>query len=638
MRKRQQHQSQFNKAAIYCRVSTVGQEEEGTSLVTQEEHCRKYAAAHGYLVDDAQVYREVYTGAELWDRPQLTRLREAIGQQAVGVVLAYAIDRLSRDPVHLGLILTEAEHHGVTVAFVTEPLDNTPEGQLIRFVRGYAAKVEHEKIRERSLRGKRARIQGGKLHNFGLELYGYRRDKPKGVREVYEPEAAIVRDIFTWVLEGHSLRAILQQLNRQGIPSPGVGKTGTTAPPAWGKGQLHRLLKHPAYKGQSIAWRYTHAGHLRPASEWIALPDGTTPAIVSPAVWDAVQTRLARNRGEDGRNQARPYLLRGRIICAVCGRAMRTSPERGGRRTYRCSSRETPSGPCGGKRVPADAIEAWVWDQMAAVLQDPSIIAAQLARQRAEGPDPVLVADRAAAQRRLAKLDRQQARLMRQFREGDDNSFPWELVKREIATIEEEKRHLQASLAEVDRRLAAAEVALKQWEALTTYCTRVAQHLTRFDFAEKRLALDAMAIRVIANGGQVQGWRLEGAIPLAGMSFPPPPGADRLPHDERLIRLGQPRQLLGEHRHALPPGTGHLRDVGAPEQPLRTEGVVDLPHERVHGRERIWLARVPGHAGRLDGHVGVLRQRQQRGHVGHGGGILERRVAALAAQVVDRQP
>jgi hypothetical protein len=32
----------------------------------------------------------------------------------------------------------------VAVEFVTEPLDNSPEGQLIRFVRGYAAKVEHE--------------------------------------------------------------------------------------------------------------------------------------------------------------------------------------------------------------------------------------------------------------------------------------------------------------------------------------------------------------------------------------------------------------------------------------------------------------------------------------------------------------
>ena len=114
-------------------------------------------------MDETQVYREVYTGTELWERPHLNNLREAIRQHAITVVIAYAIDRLSRDPVHLGVILSEAEHHGVSVEFVTEPLDNTPEGQLIRFVRGYAAKVEAEKIRERSLRGKRAGIQAGRF-------------------------------------------------------------------------------------------------------------------------------------------------------------------------------------------------------------------------------------------------------------------------------------------------------------------------------------------------------------------------------------------------------------------------------------------------------------------------------------------
>jgi site-specific DNA recombinase len=147
-------------------------------------------------VDEAHVYRDVYTGTELWERPRLSELREAIRQHAMTVVIAYAIDRLSRDPVQLGVTLSEAEHHGVAVEFVTEPLDNTPEGQLIRFVRGYAAKVEAEKIRERSLHGKRARIQAGRIHNSGPELYGYRRDKAAGVRTVYEPEAAIVQQIF----------------------------------------------------------------------------------------------------------------------------------------------------------------------------------------------------------------------------------------------------------------------------------------------------------------------------------------------------------------------------------------------------------------------------------------------------------
>jgi site-specific DNA recombinase len=123
----------------------------------------KYAVQSGYQVDDKHVYREVYTGTELWARPQLTRLRDAIRSRQIDAVVAYAIDRLSRDPAHLGGLLTKAEHVGVDVLFVTEPLDHSPEGQLIRFVRGYAAKVEHETIKERTIRGKRARLMSGRL-------------------------------------------------------------------------------------------------------------------------------------------------------------------------------------------------------------------------------------------------------------------------------------------------------------------------------------------------------------------------------------------------------------------------------------------------------------------------------------------
>src|SRR5947207_1244671 len=120
-----------SRAAIYVRVSSVGQEQDGSSLETQEAACRAYAASRGYVVDEADLYREVHTGTELWERPALQRLRQRVRQRDVTVVLAYAIDRLGRDPVHLGVILSEAEHDGAEVLFVTEPLDNSPEGQLI---------------------------------------------------------------------------------------------------------------------------------------------------------------------------------------------------------------------------------------------------------------------------------------------------------------------------------------------------------------------------------------------------------------------------------------------------------------------------------------------------------------------------
>src|SRR5207253_4840949 len=143
------------------------------------------------------VYREVFSGIELWERPRLTALREAVRQRDVAVVIAYETSRLARDPVHLGVVLSEAEHAGVAVQFVTEPLDDSPEGQLIRFVRGYAAKVEHEKIKERTRRGKRERVAAGKPLPGCRPLYGYRwADETHTRYEPDPPTAAIVERIY----------------------------------------------------------------------------------------------------------------------------------------------------------------------------------------------------------------------------------------------------------------------------------------------------------------------------------------------------------------------------------------------------------------------------------------------------------
>jgi DNA invertase Pin-like site-specific DNA recombinase len=54
----------------------------------------------------------MHTRVELWERPQLSALREAARQRAVDAVICNAIDRLSGDPVHLGVILSEADHAG----------------------------------------------------------------------------------------------------------------------------------------------------------------------------------------------------------------------------------------------------------------------------------------------------------------------------------------------------------------------------------------------------------------------------------------------------------------------------------------------------------------------------------------------
>ena len=54
------------KVAIYCRVSTEGQEQDGTSLQTQLEACLKYCQMKGYEV--AYQLSEAWSGLSL-ERP-----------------------------------------------------------------------------------------------------------------------------------------------------------------------------------------------------------------------------------------------------------------------------------------------------------------------------------------------------------------------------------------------------------------------------------------------------------------------------------------------------------------------------------------------------------------------------------------
>ncbi len=513
------------RAIIYTRVSTGRQEEEGTSLASQEAACRAYAEQHGYTIE--RVTREVYTGAELWDRPYLAQDRTDIKAGKAQALIVYAIDRLSRDPVHLAIIADECERAGAELHFVTEPLDTSPEAMLILYVKGYAGRVEREKIRERVLRGKKTRALQGKVSNAGFDLYGYRREKEAGVRVIYEPEARHVRQIFTWVgIEGLSLKAVIRRLTEEGVPPPSVGKirrySTSDKVPQWGTGTLGRMLRERAYIGEAYAWRYKGTRHngkyksgvSRPREEWIALPEQATPAIVSIDLWNAVQHRLDTNHGEHTRNlnKARRYLLRGLVYCAVCGRRMYGEPKE---KTpyYRCSSRRSTGGKCGSSSILTRYLDAWVWDQVSAVLRDPSIIAAEVERVRGDEPDPILKGDLEAANRSLARIDRQQERLIGRFRAAENDDFPWELVEREIVKLEKEKGNVKVTIAEIEQRLAQQQRAVAQLEELQTYCARVWHNLERFDFDDQRLALDSLDVKVYVNG---RDWRLVGRIPING--------------------------------------------------------------------------------------------------------------------------
>src|SRR5258708_13103188 len=196
--------SAHRKAAVYCRVSTRKQAEDGSSLDSQEVACRRLAASQGFTV--TQVFKEDFPGTEL-ARPLLDQLRAGVKPGTYAAVYCYATDRLSRSPVHLALIAEECQKCDVELVFVTEPLDSSPEGQLLTFVRGWAAQLEREKIKDRTIRAKAPRIPPARLPQRTARTataYGYRYDKASGRRTVEPAEAIVITELFQGCAPGLS--------------------------------------------------------------------------------------------------------------------------------------------------------------------------------------------------------------------------------------------------------------------------------------------------------------------------------------------------------------------------------------------------------------------------------------------------
>ena len=230
------------RAIVYLRVSTDMQEREGTSLDTQERECLEYAESVGWTV--VRIIRDVASGASL-DRPGIEEVRRALRDGSYDVLLAHAVDRLSRNQNHVGVLLDEAEEASVRLDFVTEEFEQTLVGQFILAARAFVAATEREKIVERTVRGKKERARSGRLPQAtGRGCYGYTYIPETGRRDLNPVQAPIVARIFEEFVRGKGVNRITDELNADGIPTF-TGKR-------WYPVTVHRILRNETYTGRTI--------------------------------------------------------------------------------------------------------------------------------------------------------------------------------------------------------------------------------------------------------------------------------------------------------------------------------------------------------------------------------------------------
>jgi site-specific DNA recombinase len=281
------------RAAIYNRVSTLRQREEGYSPGAQTADCLKLAEELDLTVADAHQYEDTDSGAKL-DLPGLNAMLDAAKRREFDVLLCWDPDRLARGMAKQLVVEEELSRYGVTIRYVMLKLGDTAEDRLLKNVRASFSEYEREKIRLRLSRGIRAKAELGLVVGVGQAPYGYRYTytnprskasgapvKPRVTGMEPDPETApILARIFAEATY-RSLNELALGLEADGIPGYQGGR--------WQPNTLRRIINNPVYTGQAVYYRHDKTGrtkngkpssNIRPREEWLVSP---VPALIDDA-------------------------------------------------------------------------------------------------------------------------------------------------------------------------------------------------------------------------------------------------------------------------------------------------------------------------------------------------------------------
>ena len=318
------------RAVIYCRVSTDKQEIDGESLEYQEEKCRRYAELHD--IEVVVVLHEAKSGYIHYTlRDKLTFARQLIRDGLADMIIVWDLRRFSRNFVHSAMIFEEIESHGGEIVSVSENIDNSLTGKLVRSILAWSAESEREKIVEYANRHWQTRLAQDLPMATGRAPYGWEwLDKDKTAYGINREEALVRLSIFTMFVEQDmSVRAIAHKLTEDGIAPPAKSRGWKVKSAAWQPSTVHKFLVEPENIGVLVICktRVTTSpnGKLarKPNDNIKSIPGGI-PAIVPSELYELAQYKLKHNRVDKSKLHLKPedFLLKSHIFCKTCGYRM----------------------------------------------------------------------------------------------------------------------------------------------------------------------------------------------------------------------------------------------------------------------------------------------------------------------------
>tara|TARA_B100000282_G_C31704025_1_gene477734 strand:- start:173 stop:1099 length:927 start_codon:yes stop_codon:yes gene_type:complete len=216
------HEVEAMRAAIYIRVSTLGQEADGHSLEEQERQCRQLIDFQGN--EFVKTYSDVGSGGSFENRPGYRQMLDEMNKQW-DILYVWKLDRLNRNLRNSILFFEMLGENDAYISCITEQVDTSnPMGRFIINIMSSLAQMEREQTRERVIMGSEAARRAGRW--TGGVPYGYEipinfdstgNRIERGLLKRHEQEAPTVQLIFEMKAAGMSVSAICNSLVERGI-------------------------------------------------------------------------------------------------------------------------------------------------------------------------------------------------------------------------------------------------------------------------------------------------------------------------------------------------------------------------------------------------------------------------------------
>lgn len=282
----------MKRVALYMRVSTQEQAENGNSLEFQKEKLEAYCKIHEYKIVGEYVDAGI-SGAK-FNRPALDRLKDDVDK--IDVVLIYKLDRLSRSIKDTMLLIEDFfKPNKVDLISLSENFDTSQAigmatvGMLSTF-----AQLERDTIKQRMMSG---RVQAVKSGKYVCKVpYGYIKEGDKLIKD--ETTRDCVEFIFDKALEGQSLYEIIDSLEENGY-----GQYRK-----WSTSLIHKFIKRPVYRG------HTTINDV--------LMENTHEPYITEKEFECINKLFTDRKchsSKSGRNKL-PAIFRGLINCPTCYR------------------------------------------------------------------------------------------------------------------------------------------------------------------------------------------------------------------------------------------------------------------------------------------------------------------------------